>query len=344
MSVTLAELARQVGAQVQGAGDTEITGVADFDCAGPGQITYVNDKSRQRRLATCRAAAVIISAEDAAGYRGNALVVDRPQLCYARIAALLHSPRLASPGIHPNAQVASNARVSPSASIGAMTVVEGDAVIGDGVELGCGCFVGQGAEIGANTRVFGHAWIGAGCVIGRNGVLQPGAVVGGDGFGYAQDGERWVKVPQLGRVIIGDDVEIGANSTIDRGALNDTVIGNGVKIDNLVQVAHNVRIGDNTAIAACVGIAGSTTIGRRCAIGGQVGITGHLTIADDVRVLAKSLVGSSIQESGTYASAIQTEPASKWRRNVVRLKRLDDTEARLRQLEEELRKLKGTSR
>jgi UDP-3-O-[3-hydroxymyristoyl] glucosamine N-acyltransferase len=344
MPVTLAELARRFGAQVRGAGETQISGVADFDTAGPGQITYVGDISRRRRLADCRAAAVIVSTADAHAYDGNALIAEHPQLCFARVAAFLHEPQRAAHGIHPHAQVDAEARVAPTAAVGPNTIVEAGAIIGEDVQLGPGCYVGRSADIGAGTRLLGHVWVGVDCVLGRNCLLQPGVIIGGDGFGYAQDGNRWIKVPQLGRVVIGNDVEIGANSTIDRGALNDTIIGNGVKIDNLVQIAHNVRIGDDTAIAACVGIAGSTMIGRRCAIGGQVGITGHLTIVDDVRVLAKSLVGASINEAGTYGSAIQVESAAQWRRQVVRLKRLEETERRLRALEQEVHNLKGKTR
>jgi len=340
MPVTLAELARRFGAQVRGAGETQITGVADLERAGPGQIAYVGDKSHRRRLGTSAAAALILNATDAAAHRGNALVVDNPQLCFAHIAAFLHEPVRNATGIHARALVNATARIAPTAVIGSDTVIEASAVIGVDVEIGPGCYVGRGAEIGAGTKLIGHVWIGANSVLGCRCVLQPGVIVGSDGFGYVLDGERWVKVPQLGRVVVGDDVEIGANSTIDRGALNDTTIGDGVKIDNLVQVAHNVRIGEHTAIAACVGIAGSTVIGKRCAIGGQVGITGHLSIADDVRVLAKSLVASSIVAAGTYSSAIRTEPAASWRRQVVRLKRLDETEQRLRQLEKEILSLK----
>lgn len=344
MPVTLAELARQFGAQLRGAGETLITGVADFDLAGPGQITYVSEPSRRRRLEHCRAAAVVVSAADAGRCSGNALIVDHPQLCFARIAAFLHAPPRAASGMHPHAQVDAGALVAPTAAIGPGSVVEEGAVIAENVEVGPGCYIGRGAEIGAGSRVLGHSWIGVACVLGRNCLLQPGVIVGSDGFGYVQDGSRWVKVMQLGRVVIGNDVEIGANSTIDRGALTDTVIGDGVKIDNLVQIAHNVRIGENTAIAACVGVAGSTTIGRRCEIGGQVGITGHLTIADDVRVLAKSLVGASITEAGTYGSGMQVEPATQWRRQVVRWRRLEETEQRLRKLEQEILKLKREPR
>ena len=341
MPVTLAELARRFGAQLRGVGDIQITGVAAFDRAGPGQIAYVGDPTHRRQLGASRAAALVLNSSDATAFGGNALIVDHPQLCFARIAAFLHPSVKTSAGIHARAVVDSTARVSASAAVGAEAVIAAGAAVGADAVIGPGCYVGPGADIGAGTRLVGHVWIGAHCVLGRKCLLQPGVVVGGDGFGYVKDGERWIKIPQLGRVVIGDDVEIGANSTIDRGALNDTVIGDGVKLDNLVQVAHNVRIGEHTAIAACVGIAGSTVIGRRCAIGGQVGITGHLSITDDVRVLAKSLVASSIAESGTYSSAIRTEDAARWRRQVVRLKRLEQTEQRLRRLERELQNLKG---
>jgi UDP-3-O-[3-hydroxymyristoyl] glucosamine N-acyltransferase len=341
MPVTLAELARRFGAELRGSGETEIVDVAAFDRAGPGEISFVGDATHRRRLGSSRAAALVLSAADANGYRGNALVVEHPQLCFARIAAFMHPVAGARAGIHPSALVDPDARVATTAAVGAGALVEAGASVGDNVEIGPGCFIGRGATIAAGTRLTGHVWLGERCVLGRNCLVQPGVVIGGDGFGYVKDGARWMKVPQLGRVIVGDDVEIGANSTIDRGTLNDTEIGNGVKVDNLVQIAHNVRIGENTAIAACVGIAGSTVIGRRCAIGGQVGITGHLTIADDVQVLAKSLVGDSIEQAGTYASAFRTEDASAWRRQVVRLKRLGRTEQRLRRLEQDVHDLKG---
>lgn len=340
MPVTLAELARRFGAQLRGVGETPIAGVAAFDSAGPEQISYVGDQAHRRRLGASRAGALVLTAADAAAFRGNALVVDQPPLCFARIAAFMHPAVAATPGVDAGAHVHINAQVSATATVGAGAVIAEGATIGDGVEVGPGCHIGRNARIGAATRLVGHVWIGERCEVGRDCLLQPGVVIGGDGFGFVKDGERWLKVPQLGRVVIGDGVEIGANTAVDRGALDDTVIGSGVKLDNLVQIAHNVRIGENTAIAACVGIAGSTTIGRRCAIGGQVGITGHLTIADDVRVLAKSLVGSSIVEAGTYSSAILVEQAGRWRRQAIRLKRLDKTERRLQELELEVQTLK----
>lgn len=341
MPVTLAELARRFGAQLRGVGEIQIVGVAAFDRAGPSQISYVADHMHRRRLGASRAAALVLTAADAAAFRGNALVVDQPLLCFARIAAFMHPVAKVQAGVHPGAVIDPGARIAGTAAVGPGSVIAADAAIGDAVEIGPGCYVGRGANIGAGTRLAGHVWIGERCILGRNCLLQPGVIIGGDGFGYVRDGERWTKVPQLGRVIIGDDVEIGANSTIDRGTLNDTEISDGVKLDNLVQVAHNVRIGANTVIAGCVGIAGSSEIGRRCAIGGQVGIADHLTIADDVQVLGKSLVASSIMEAGTYSSAIGSEPAGRWRRQVVRVKRLDETEQRLRRLEQEVENLKG---
>jgi UDP-3-O-[3-hydroxymyristoyl] glucosamine N-acyltransferase len=344
MPVTLAELARRFGAQLRGVGDTPISGVAALNRAGPEQIAYVSDRAHRQLLNASRAAAVVLRAVDARAYNGNALIVDHPQLCFARIAAFLEHSDGPRSGIHPRALVDAEAQVAATAVVGAAAVIEAGAVLGEDVDIGPGCYVGAGAEIGAGSRLVGHVWIGARCVLGRNCLMQPGVVVGGDGFGYVKDGEHWIKVPQLGRVVIGDDVEIGANSTVDRGALSDTEIGDGVKIDNLVQVAHNVRIGEHTAIAACVGIAGSTTIGKRCAVGGQVGIADHLSIADDVRVLGKSLVASSIAEPGTYSSALAAETAVRWRRHVVRWKRLEQTEQRLRRLEEDVSSFKEEQR
>lgn len=340
MAVTLAELARRFGAELRGAGDVEIAGVASLERAGPREISYLYDPKLRHRLASCRAGAVVLNPAQAEGYGGNALIVEQPRLCFARIAAFLHAPGPISGGAHASAIIDPSARVAATAAIGPQAVVGARAVIGENVQIGPGCQVGADADIGAETRLVGHVWVGAGCVIGQRCLLHPGVIVGADGFGLAKDGERWVKVPQLGRVVIGNDVEIGANSTVDRGALNDTEIGDGVKIDNLVQIGHNVRIGEHTAIAASAAIAGSAVIGRRCSIGGQAGVAGHLTIADDVTVLGKSLIGSSITAAGVYSSAIQAEQATPWRRQVVRLRQLDEMARRLRELEQEMRRLR----
>lgn len=334
MTVTLAELARRFQGQVRGNPDLVVKRAASLEAAGPDDIAYLSDSKYLARLSATRAGAVILTEADASHCTGSALIVENPHLCFARVAQLLHSPPPFRPGVHASAVVSPSARVAKSAWIGPHAVVEDDAEIMEDAYIGPGCLVGQGASVGAHSRLVAHVVLGDRCAIGADCLLQPGAVIGADGFGFAKDGERWQKVPQLGRVIVGNEVEVGANTTIDRGALDDTVIGNGVKLDNQIQIAHNVRIGDNTAIAACVGIAGSTRIGKRCTFGGQVGIIGHLEIADDVHVTAKSLVTSSIRQAGVYSSSLKAEPAEKWRRNAARLHQLDEIAQRLKKLEE----------
>jgi len=341
MAVSLAELAQRFGGEVRGTPTLEIRGVAALDRAGPHELSYLSDPKHRPQLAQTRAGAVLLAPAEAAGYEGNAILVDNPRLAFARIAAFLHPPARRAPGVHPSAVVDPGARIAATAAIGPLAVVEAGAVIGEHVEIGPGSYVGRDAEIGAHTRLVGRVWVGERCIIGRDCLLHPGVVVGADGFGFARDGVKWVKIPQLGRVVIGDAVEIGANTTIDRGALVDTEIGSGVKIDNLVQVGHNVRIGEDSILAGCVGIAGSAVIGRRCMLGGQVGVSGHLSIADDVQVLGTSLVSGSITEPGTYSSAIGAERAERWRRQAARLKQLDELARRLRRLEQEVEDLKG---
>lgn len=340
MAATLAELARRFGGRLRGAGDVEISDVAPLDRARSHQISYVNDRKHRRLLGACRAGAVVLTAADAEEYSGNVLIVDQPQLCFARIAAFLHPTVKPRPGIHPSAVVDPAARVSAQASIGAHAVVEAGAAIGEDVEVGAGSYVGRDAAIGAGTRLIGRVWVGERCVVGKNCLLHPGSVVGADGFGYAKDEERWIKIPQLGRVVVGDDVEIGANTTIDRGTFGDTEIADGVKLDNLVHIGHNVRVGAHTAMAALVGVSGSVTIGRRCMLAGQVGVVDHVSIADDVLVLGKSMIASSIVEPGAYSSGIPAERAEHWRRQVVRLQQLDELARRVKQLEKEIENLK----
>lgn len=336
MAVTLAELAQRFQGKARGNPDLTLERVAPLESAGPHDIAYVSDPGYLSRLANTSAGAVILTETDAARFSGNVLIVDNPHLCFARVAALLYPQPALTPGTHATAVVSPTAKIAPTAWIGPHAVIENDVVIGAGVSVGPGCFIGRHAVIGAHTRLVARVTINDRCIIGENCLLHPGAVVGGDGFGYAQDKDRWQKVPQLGRVVIGNDVEVGANSTIDRGALNDTVIGNGVKLDNQVQIAHNVHIGENTAIAACVGIAGSTVIGKRCTLGGQSGVVGHLVMADDVHITAGSLVTSSIIQAGVYSASLKAEPVEKWRRNAARLHHLDDIARRLAKLEDKL--------
>lgn len=336
MAVSLAELARRFHGTVRGNPELTISRVASLESAGPGDIAYLSDGKYLTKLTETTAGAVILTEADAAHFSGSALIVDDPHLCFAQVARFLHPLPEFSPGVHPTAVIESEAQVAVTAWIGPHSVVEAGAQIGDDTYIGPGCYIGKGATLGARNRLVGHVVIGEHCVTGSDCVMYPGAVIGGSGFGFARDGERWQKIPQLGRVVMGNDVEVGANTTIDRGALDDTVIGNGVKLDNLIQIAHNVKIGDNTAIAACVGIAGSTKIGRRCALGGQSGVVGHLEITDDVQVTAGSLVTSSIREAGVYSSSLKAMPADKWRRNAAVLHRLEEMSQRLRKIEETL--------
>jgi UDP-3-O-[3-hydroxymyristoyl] glucosamine N-acyltransferase len=341
MGILLAELATQLGAQLRGDGALEITGVAAPERAGPGDLSFVAERKYLKLLESARPGALLISVTDAGHFDGNALIVDNPHVAFARAANLLFPPEVMPHGIHASASVDSMATVAPTAWVGPLAVVEAHAIVEAGAYIGPGCYIGESTRVGSRTRLVERVSVLHHCVVGEDCIVWPGVVIGSDGFGYARDGARWVKVPQLGRVVIGRNVEIGANTTVDRGAIDDTVIGDGVKIDNLVQVAHNVRIGENTAIAGCVGIAGSAVIGRRCALGGQVGVAGHLEITDDVTVLGTSLVASSITKPGVYSSSIKAEPAELWRRNAARLRKLDEMADRLRRIEKQIEEISG---
>lgn len=334
MAVTLAELASHVQGCVRGDAQQRIYSVAALDAAGPHDIAYVADKKYLSRLSSTAAGAVLLTDEDAVGYTGNALIVADPQRCFAAIAQLLHPPAAVPAGVHPSAVISERARIAASAWIGPHVVIEAGASIAPSAFIGPSCYVGADARIGERTRLVARVTVLHECTVGADGVLHPGVVIGADGFGFAQDEGRWVKMPQRGGVVIGDDVEIGANTTVDRGTLADTVIGDGVKLDNLIQIGHNVRIGDHTVVAACCGVAGSAVIGRRCLIGGQCGIVGHIEIADDVKIMATSLITKSITQTGSvYSSSIRAEPLGQWRRNAARISQLDDMAHRLRQLE-----------
>lgn len=336
MAVTLAELARRFQGKVRGNPDVTVERVATLETAGPHDISYVSDRKYLALLEKTSAGAVILAEADASHFAGTALIVDNPHLCFARVASLLYPPPKFKPGMHVTSVVSPTARVAKSAWIGPHSVVENDVVIDEDAFIGPGCFVGANVTVGARTRLVAHVAINDRSAIGEDCQLHPGVVIGSDGFGYAKDDSQWHKVPQLGRVVIGNRVEIGANTTIDRGALKDTIIGDGVKLDNQIQIAHNVQIGEHTAIAACVGIAGSTVIGKRCTLGGQAGVIGHLVIADDVHITAGSLVTSSISQAGIYSASLKAEPVAKWRRNAARLHHLDEMARRLDKLENKL--------
>ena len=335
---TLGEVAAVSSTRLQGCdAATVVTGVAPLNRAEPGQLSFLTHSRYRPFLAVTRASAVILSIEDAKDCPAPALVADNPQVAYARVAALFEPVSKVKPGIHPTAWVSPSARIAPDAWIGPHCTVEAGAAIESGVFVGPNCVVGEQSALGENTRLVAQVTICHRVRLGRRVLVHPGAVIGSDGFGLALDsGGRWLKIPQLGSVSIGDDVEIGANTTIDRGALEDTVIEDGVKLDNQIQVAHNVRIGAHSALAGCVGIAGSARIGRHCMLGGGVGIAGHLEIADRVQITGMSLVTQSITEPGTYSSGLAVEPNRIWNKISARLRRLDEVFRRLAVLEKKI--------
>ena len=330
---TLGQLAARFGLVLRGDPDVRVGAVATLREAGPGTLSFLANPRYRRYLATTRAAVVVVDAAAAAECTVATLVASNPYAAYARIAAWLHPEPVAAAGVHPSAVVDPGARIHASAHVGPQVVIEHDVEVGARAVIGPGCVLGAGSIIGEDSRLAARVTLYRRVRLGRRCIVHSGAVLGADGFGIAQDVDGWVKVPQLGAVVVGDDVEIGANTTIDRGAIDDTVIEDDVKLDNQIQVAHNVRIGAHTAIAGCVGISGSTTIGRRCMIGGAVGIAGHLEIADDVAVLGLSLGSRSLTKAGIYSSGVPATEAGPWRRVVARLRRLDDLFDRVRLLE-----------
>ena len=322
MVMTLGELAEHIGATLRGDPGCAVHGVATLDSAGEGDVTFLFNRRYRKWLHITRATAVILAEGDLDDCAVSALVTENPYLGYARAAALLAPRDVVEPGVHPCAWVSPEAAVDASASIGPQAVIESGARIGQGVYIGPGCSVGRDAVVGDFSRLVANVTVCHGVKIGNRTCLHPGVVIGADGFGLARDQGRWIKIPQLGAVQIGNDVEIGANTTVDRGALKDTVVEDGVKLDNQIQIGHNVRIGEHTAIAACTGISGSTTIGKRCTIGGGVGMAGHLDIADDVTVLGGSNVTKSIRAAGTYTSVWPAEEKRSWWRKLARFNRL----------------------
>jgi len=319
-------LAVRFGLELRGDPGLRVSHVATLAQATEGALSFLANSRYRKHLGNTRASAVVVTLGDVDACPVAALVDSNPYLGYARIATLMYPVAPVTAGIHPSAVVATTANVAPSAAIGPFCVVEAGAVLGERVQVGAGCTILARARIGDDTQLMPRVTVYADVTIGARCLLHSGAVIGADGFGFAADAGTWVKVPQVGSVRIGDDVEIGANTTIDRGAIGDTIVENGAILDNQIQVGHNVIIGAHTAIAACTGISGSTTIGRRCMIGGMVGFAGHLTIADDVTVTGCSLVSASIRKSGSYSSGMPTVETRAWRRMVANLRRFGEKE------------------
>ncbi len=337
-SFRLGDIAQRFGLTLRGNPDVMIRGVGTLIQADAEQLGFLANPRYRYQLAHCAAAAVIVRAidADAIGESAPALLLALdPYVAFAKVAALFETRGEVSGGVHPSAVIDPSARIAPSASIGALCVVEAGAVIAENAVVGAQCHIGADCRVGAGTRLMPRVTLVCRVQIGERVTVHSGAVLGADGFGLAFDSDHWIKVPQLGGVRIGNDCEIGANTTIDRGALEDTVLEDDVRLDNQIQIAHNVTIGAHTAIAGCAAIAGSTRVGRNCLIGGGAGIIGHLTIADRVTITAMSLVTHSIRESGEYSSGTPIQESRLWRRNAARFKHLDQLARQVSDIEKE---------
>lgn len=337
--VCLHQLAGLLGEPYRGDPETRVSGVADLLTAAPECVSFLGDPKYRRHLMVTRAGVVILTESDADASPVPVLISRNPYLSFARAARILYPEPAIVGGVHPSAVVDPSAQIDVSTWIGATSVVEAGAQIGPRVFVGPGCIIGEGVQIGEDSRLVARVTLCRSTVVGKRALLFPGAVIGRAGFGFAKDGERWVRIPQVGRAVLGDDVEIGANSTVDRGAIGDTVIHDGVKLDNHIQIGHNVQIGENTAMAAMTGISGSTQFGRNCTVSGAVGVAGHLEIGDRVHFTGQAMVTRSFPDAGSYSSGIPAMPTGEWRRNVVRFRHLDELSRRLKQLEERVARL-----
>ena len=338
MALTLAQIAAHLGGRVSGDPQVLIRQVAPLEHAAQGQISFFVNPRLRDKLASTAASAVILAPQAEALTAKPRIVCENPYAYFARVAQLLNPAEPFKPGMDAAARVAQGARVAPTARIEACAVVEEGAEIGERAWIGAGAYVGQGATIGPDCRLHPSVIVYARCSIGARSIVHSGAVLGADGFGFAPEAGQWIKIPQLGRVVIGEDVEIGANTTIDRGAMADTVIEEGVKIDNQVQVGHNCRIGAYTAIAGCVGIAGSCVIGKRCRIAGAAMLLGQLSICDDVQISTGTLVSHSIRKPGTYTGFYPIDEHADWLRNAAHIRRLAELAERVQALEELLQR------
>ena len=342
MHAQLTELAALVDGELVGE-DGTINRVDTLQNAESGAISFLANSKYRKHLADTRASAVILDGSVLESCPVASIVVNNPYLAFAKILSFLNQESEIQPGIHPSAIIDPDANISSAAWVGPGAVIEKNAVIGAGCSIGPGCVVQHDTRVGDNTRLVANVVLCHHVEIGQGCILHPGVVIGADGFGIANDNGIWIKVPQIGTVVLGDDVEIGANTTIDRGALQNTVLGNGVKLDNQIQVGHNVSIGAHTVIAGCTAIAGSTRVGEHCAIGGGVGIGGHLEITDHVQLTGMSMVTKSILKPGIYSSGMSVMPNSEWKRNHARLRRLGDTNKKIHDLEKQIRKLMESS-
>jgi UDP-3-O-[3-hydroxymyristoyl] glucosamine N-acyltransferase len=337
IELSLGDIAAHLGGELIGDASIRVTRIGPLEGATPSTISFLSHPKYQSQLATTDAACVLVAPamRDLAVARGAAIVLDDPYLGFARLTQLWAKRTRPSPtlGVHPSAVVDPAASIGEGVCIGPLAVIEAGVTVGEGAVIGSHCVIGAGAVIGANTRLASHVSIGFGCSIGQRGIIHSGVVIGGDGFGFAPVEGRWEKIEQLGNVRIGDDVEIGANTCIDRGAMADTVLEDGVKLDNLIQIGHNVRVGAYTAMAGCVGVAGSANIGAHCQIGGGAVVLGHLTLADHVIISAASVVMRSILKPGQYSGVFPIDDNAAWEKNAATLRQLHGLRERLRALE-----------
>ncbi|OZG70476.1 UDP-3-O-(3-hydroxymyristoyl)glucosamine N-acyltransferase [Hahella sp. CCB-MM4] len=330
---TLAEIADKIGATLKGDGSVVISGLATLQSAGSSEVSFLANQNYAKYLEQTNAAAVILQPELAEQCSTNVLMMSNPYMGYA-LASQLFAPVLSTlSGISPSAHIAEDAVIESDCVVGPNAVIESGVRIGKGSTIGAGCYIGRDTILGSAVQLRPNVTIYHGVSIGSRVLIHSGTVIGSDGFGFAPNQGDWVKIEQLGGVIIGDDVEIGAGTTIDRGALDDTVIEQGAKLDNQIQIAHNVRVGAYSVLAACVGVSGSSSIGRHCMIGGGVGIAGHLEITDRVQITGMTLVTHHIKEPGVYSSGTAVEPNKSWRKNVARFRQLDQLARRVRDLE-----------
>jgi UDP-3-O-[3-hydroxymyristoyl] glucosamine N-acyltransferase len=330
---TLKELADAIGGTIDGDALIEVNSINTLTDAVAGQITFLSDSRFKKEMQNTAASAVILRQQDRDACPVTALIVENPYAAYAKVTNLLYPSRREEAGIHTSVVVGEDCEIATDVWIGPHSYVGKNVRIAPGCQIGPGCLIEDNVQIGANSVLLGNVTVMHDCILGEGVLIHPGAVIGSDGFGQANNNGRWIKIPQIGRVLIENDVEIGANSTIDRGSIGDTVVEEGVKLDNLIHIAHNVRVGAHTVIAAGTGIAGSTTIGRNCMIGGSVGISGHLTIADNVTLTGRTTVLQSVKEAGVYSSGTPVEPNKQWHKNYTRFKQLDEMAKRIKTLE-----------
>ena len=342
MDLTLGELVGRLGGELLGDPSVVVRQIASLDRAGEGELAFLVSPKYRAALEASRASAFILPAKAADFTDRPRILTPDPYLYFARAAQLFNPPKAVPAGVHPSAVVGSE--LPASVAVGPNAVIGADCRIGEGCVIGSGCLIGDGVAIGAGSLLHAGVKVYDGCTIGARAILHSGAVIGADGLGFARDADKhWVKIPQIGGVVIGDDVEIGANTTVDRGALEDTVIGNGVKLDNLIHVAHNCRVGEDTIMAAMAGLAGSTTVGKRVQVGGKAGFSGHLEVGDDIVISADTNVTKSIDRPGVYTAMIPLQPHADWVKNFSHLRRLDAMAERVRELEKKLAEQDKTS-